>query len=318
MARTARTRVLRVTSAATRNLRVGDSITLHIDDVVDIPTTGRQGPRGEPGEPGPAGTEPGPAGATGPAGPPGPTGAASTVAGPAGATGPAGPTGATGATGETGPTGATGPAGPTGATGPAGPAGADSTVPGPAGPQGDPGSIPGPAIIEGRYYDLPGAGLALAPTTRALTAGALHVAMFVPRRAMNFDRLGVQVTGAGSGSSVAAVIYEDVDGAPGALLYTSGPLSGAAVAYVESVVSGSLAAGVPVWCGVLAIGGAPTVRACSLGNALNCGGVGTASSGATYTSTLSRTGLSAAPNPFGSPTFNVNYAPPCVRIRAVR
>lgn len=119
-----------------------------VEQTVNQPTPGAQGPRGLLGE----------RGQTGPAGPPGKDGkdGAPGAVGPAGAVGGSGESGAPGSKGDSGSkgldgaTGAAGPAGAAGPPGPAGPPGESITGPaGPAGPVGPEGPV-GPSGAEGR------------------------------------------------------------------------------------------------------------------------------------------------------------------------
>lgn len=192
---------------------------------------GIQGPQGEQGVPGPQGPagNDGATGATGPQGPQGP-------AGPTGATGPQGPTGATGATG------ATGPQGPVGATGPQGPQGqigltAWKTIPSTpsASPAGTPHRIC-PFWLFGGY-------------TVSLSSYNNRV-MYLPftlSDALTVQRVGSYVT-TGATGTIEIGIYADNNGMPGALLYTTGPISTATTGIKEATGANlPLTAGTRYW-----------------------------------------------------------------------
>jgi hypothetical protein len=206
-------------------------------------TPGPPGPQGSTGPQGPQGVK-GDAGATGSAGAAGPQG-------PAGAAGAQGPQGTAGDVGAQGPQGAAGAQGPQGAAGAQGPQGAA----GAAGAQGAQGPAGLPvATISNLWLPLwPYASLG----TQVYNPGQLRVSRVVLPMAIKTVQLDITANVA---STLRVCVYADTATGPGALLYQSGDISGAAIA-APTAALGPVPAGT-YWIGVQNIGasGAPTIR----------------------------------------------------------
>jgi hypothetical protein len=205
--------------------------------------TGAQGPKGDTGAQGAAGAQ-GTAGAAGAAGPQGPQG----VQGVKGDPGVQGATGPAGANGSQGPQGPQGPAGADGAPGAAGAAGAAGAT-GPAGPAGLPVTS-----ISNLWLPLwPYASLG----TQVYNAGQLRVSRVVLPMAIKAVQLDIT---AGVASTLRVCVFADTGTGPGALLYQSADISGAAIA-APTAALGPVPAGT-YWIGVQNVGasGAPTIR----------------------------------------------------------
>lgn len=176
-----------------------------------------------------------------------------------------------------------------------------------------------PRTISGRYYDLIGKDSAVASTTEAQAAGRCDLGLYIPSQTMTVDQIGVHVTTAAAASTVTVVIYSaDEDGWPDTLLWSSADLDSTTTGYKSSSGLVTLDAGTMYWTGVLALGGAPTVRASPLSSTVCVGGVGTSATAVNYGSVVRRSGLSAAPASWAFAASQITNAtsPACVRARA--
>lgn len=162
----------------------------------------------------------------------------------AGPPGPKGDPGTPGATGAQGPPGATG-AGATGATGS-------------PGPQGLPGvGLPTVIRTSGEWF------IPISQTSRSVatvTNNQIRVAPWIADCSMTISSIAGDVATVGqTGATVRYVIYGDLNGRPGPLLYDSGPLAADVVA--SPMVTGvglAIQMGKIYWLGTLAQNAATT------------------------------------------------------------
>ena len=129
------------------------------------------------------------------------------------------------------------------------------------------------------------------------------------------DALSLEVTVVVVSTTLTVGIYEQsADGSPGALVAYSDPIESSGVAGVRTLpFNVPVPAGV-YWCGILANGGGPTLR--TVNGPVETLYWPTQPVGVTAYSCLNRTGLSALPDPFGTPV-GVRAGLPICFVRAL-
>lgn len=171
-------------------------------------------------------------------------------------------------------------------------------------------------VVVGQYYDNSFQGTAA--STLAGAANRFDLAPYYTSVPLAIDQIGCAVGTAVAGSLFKVVIYSaNAAGWPDQLLYESGDLSGAAVAYVGATLSFTFQSGTQYWLGVRH-SSTCTLRTINVSSAVNLGL--TASNATSYATILRRTltYATAAPQSFNfvNADRTANVTPPSVRFRA--
>lgn len=172
------------------------------------------------------------------------------------------------------------------------------------------GQVLGTLLIAGHYYAPPVA----TRSTSVMSNNTMNAAGFYLPRAVRFDRIGAEVTGAGGAGSVIRLgMYAD-DGTeqPGALVVDAGTIDGTSVTAQQITINATVGPGI-VWFVACAQGtpvGDPTMRCRTLGawTVSTPTGVLATATGAQLNG-QSRGGIAGAlPDPFGGAS-NSNTSP---------
>lgn len=172
-------------------------------------------------------------------------------------------------------------------------------------------------IVSGYYYDNnPHCGVG----TLIGAANRIDLAPYYTSETFSINQIGCAVATAVAGSLFKVVIYaSDADGWPGAKLYESGDLSGAAVAYVSENLAFEFKSGTKYWLGVRH-SSTCTLRTVLVANTYNLG-LGSSGAATVQATIVRRTIAYATPAPaswsFVKTDLVSNTTPPSVRFRAV-
>lgn len=171
-------------------------------------------------------------------------------------------------------------------------------------------------IVTGQYYD--NAFQGTASSTLAGAANRIELAPYYTSTTFSIDRIGCGVSTAVAGALFKIVIYStNAAGWPDALLYESGDLSGATVAFAETTLSFTFLSGVQYWVGVRH-SSTCTLRTINVSSAVNLGL--TSNNATSYVTVLRRTLTYATPatSPWNFVNSDrvANITPPSIRFRA--
>lgn len=171
-------------------------------------------------------------------------------------------------------------------------------------------------IVSGQYYDNSFQGTASA--TLAGAANRIDLAPYYTSATFSIDRIGCGVSTSVAGALFKIVIYStNAVGWPDTLLYESGDLSGATVAFAEATLSFTFQSDVQYWVGVRH-SSTCTLRTINVSSAVNLGL--TSNNATSYATVLRRTLTYATPatSPWNFVNSDrvANVTPPSIRFRA--
>jgi hypothetical protein len=157
---------------------------------------------------------------------------------------------------------------------------------------------------------------AFTPSTQTVGRNVMHAMPFIVSETMTFDRIGIEITSAGTAASVGSLlIYDTVDLVPTNLILDAGTVLTDSATYQEITINQQLTAGLYAlvfWHNSVAN---INVRAIPIANCNKVIGISSSiGSGATYTKWTNSETYAAAPSTYPSPTVT-NPQTPIITLR---
>lgn len=157
---------------------------------------------------------------------------------------------------------------------------------------------------------------AFTPTTQAFGKDIMHAMPFICGQTMTFDRIGIEITAAGTAASVCRLlIYDVINGVPTNLILDAGTIAADSATYQEITINQTLQAGLYALVAWHNSTGTPSARAIPIAACNKVLGISsTIGSGATNTKWTNSYAYTTAPSTYPSP-ITTNPQTPLITLR---